>query len=253
MRSALRRPRLPGPASVSGRAPLSRRGPEPTARRGTGVAPGFAPPPQQGRASRARTRAPRRAQLRSTNAFAPPLPLLSPSLSPGGRPQVRAGLAHSAAVDYVYVQTIISVSPEFPPWHGCPRLVFQIPVLNCTCLPDYLWESVGGAEWVENVASFCKRKKTLSPSWRPLPRVTRRETRTTTLRGFHLASDESLGGRGHELSAHADRHPFRAAGGGPGPSYLLSSPSPRKSPRGVFRGRDSNNERAARARRQGLG
>lgn len=102
---------------------------------------------------------------------------LPPSLSPAREdgPSSRLGLVYSAAEDYIYIQTV-SVSPEFPPRHGHRRLVFQIPVLNCTCLADYLWESVGGAEWVENVASLCIRKKTLSPRWRPLPRVTQRET-----------------------------------------------------------------------------
>lgn len=102
---------------------------------------------------------------------------LSPSLSPAREdgPSSRLGLVYSAAEDYIYKQTV-SVSPECPLRHGHRRLVFQIPVLNCTCLADYLWESVGGAEWVENVASLCTRKKTLSPRWIPLPRVTRRET-----------------------------------------------------------------------------
>lgn len=84
---------------------------------------------------------------------------------------------------------------------------------------------------MENVASPCKRKKTLSPSRRPLPRVTQRETRTRTAFGFDFASDEPGGGRGHlNLAPTVTAIP-------PGWRRLEvpASPSPRKSPRGVFR------------------
>lgn len=140
-------------------------------------------------------------------------------------------LLYSAAAGRIHTQTA-SLLPESPLGREPRALVFQIPAFRCTCLSRYLWGSVGGAEWVENVASLCKRKKTLPPSRRPRPRVTRRETRTGTACGFDLASDEPVGGRGNGLGAHADRHPSRGAGGGP--RYLLHPPSPLESPRGVF-------------------
>lgn len=92
-----------------------------------------------------------------------------------------------------------------------------------------------------------------NPSWRRPPRVTRRETRTRTACGCDLASDGPVGGRGNEPSARADRHPSQVAAAGGGARYLLHLPSPCRSPRGVFRGQDSRDERAARGRRQGPG
>lgn len=58
----------------------------------------------------------------------------------------RLGLVYSAAGDYIYLQS--SHSPDFPLGRRHRRAVFQITVFNCTCLSDYLWESVGGAERV---------------------------------------------------------------------------------------------------------
>lgn len=85
---------------------------------------------------------------------------------------------------------------------------------------------------MEDVASLCERKKTLSPSWRPLPRVTRRETGAGTACGFALAPDEPVGGTGRERGVRTDRHPCRAPGGGP--RDLLHPP--RGSPHAVSSG-----------------
>lgn len=140
--------------------------------------------------------------MRRVFAFAPPLPLLPPPSRPERRTDLvpGCGLVYSAAEDYINIQTV-SLSPDFTTRHRHRRVVFQITAFNCTCLSDYLWESVGGAERVENVASLCKRKKTLSPSRRPLPRVTRRKTRTRTAFGFDFAPNGPVGGRGHVNSA----------------------------------------------------
>jgi hypothetical protein len=167
------------------------------------------------------------AQLRRAFAFAPPLPPL-PSLSPReeAAPVPGSGLLYSAAQGHVFICT--SPSPPFPPKPRHRRLVCQITVFNCTCLSDYLWESGGGAEGAENVASLCKRRKTLSPSKRPQPRV----TRTSAGPDSDFAPHDSVGERGRSNSAlPAGRHPL----GWCGASYLLDPPSPRKSPRGVFR------------------
>lgn len=120
-------------------------------------------------------------------AFAPPPPSSPPSPRRGTGRVPGSRLVHSAAEDCIYIQTV-SLSPDCPVRRRHGRVVFQIIVFTCTCLSDYFWESVGGAQRVENVASLCKRKKTLSPSGRPLPRVTRRDTRTRTALGFDFAS-----------------------------------------------------------------
>lgn len=163
----------------AGRAPLSPLVPGTAARLGTEqrqapLLPGPREPRQNFCSQPSPSPAAKRARV-GASSFPPPSrpPSLSPAREDG--PSSRLGLVYSAAEDYIYMQTA-SVSPEFPLRRGYRRLVFQIPVLHCTCLAGYLWESVGGAQRVESVASLCIRKKTLSPRWRPLPRVTRRET-----------------------------------------------------------------------------
>lgn len=218
-------PRAPGPAP----APLSAR-----RRRARGGAERRAAPLcPQGRASRARTCARRRgaAQLRA----APRLRLLfpwslPPSLAREDGPRSRLRLAYSAAEDGIYIRAQARPSFRFGTGTGgsfSKSLLLIAPALQITS--GDLWEEPTG---VEDVASLCKRKKTLSPSWRPLPRVTRREAGARTACGFDLASVEPVGGRGHELGVRTGRHPSWAPGGGP--RYLLHPP--RGSPHAVSSG-----------------
>lgn len=80
---------------------------------------------------------------------------------------------------------------------------------------------------MENAASLCKRKKTLSHSRRPLPRV------NSTSTGFDsdFAPDGSVGERGLRTLHSLDRQSSGVVARVP-----RSTPSPRKSPRGVFTG-----------------
>lgn len=98
-----------------------------------------------------------------------------------------------------------------------------------------------------NVASLCKRKETLPPSWRRLPRVTRRETRPGTACGFDLASDGPVGGRGTELGAHAARSSPLGARAAAGVPAAARGPA-RGSPRGAVGGEDGG---GGRARKEG--
>lgn len=128
------------------------------------------PPPELRRAAERRAQLPGRSRLR---LLLPPLRPISPRRGTGRVPG--SGLVRSAAQDYIYTHTV-PLSPDCPLRRRHGRVVFQSTVFPCTCLSDHLWEPVGGADRVDDVASLCKRKKTLSPRGRPLPRVTRRET-----------------------------------------------------------------------------
>lgn len=170
-------PRSP---SLPGRAAPRRRLPVPGTRRGGGTqrarppagrAAPAEPPPELRRAAERGAQLPGRSRLRLL--LPPPRPI-SPRRGTGRVPGSR--LVHSAAQDYIYTHTV-PLSPDCPLRRRHGRVVFQSTVFPCTCLSDHLWEPVGGADRVDNIASLCKRKKTLSPRGRPLPRVTRRETK----------------------------------------------------------------------------
>lgn len=148
----------------------------------------------QARASRSRTCARGRAtaQLRRGLAFAPP-PARPPPLPPGRTAPVPGSGWLTLRPRIVFICQLPPSRQSFHFGTGEGGWFSQSPFLTAPASPDHLWESGGGAEWVGNVASLRKRRKTLSPSWRRLPRVTRREreTRTRTASGFltrHLAS-----------------------------------------------------------------
>lgn len=87
------------------------------------------------------------AQLRRAFAFAPPLPPLpSLSLKRGGPPGPRLPAALLCGPGLCISILSVSLWPPIPPRHRHWKAVFQIAVVNCTCLANYLWESVGGAE-----------------------------------------------------------------------------------------------------------
>lgn len=163
------------------------------------VVPGTAarrrpPLSSQARASRSRTCARGRAtaQLRRGLAFAPP-PARPPPLPPGRTAPVPGSGWLTLRPRIVFICQLPPSRQSFHFGTGEGGWFSQSPFLTAPASPDHLWESGGGAEWVGNVASLRKRRKTLSPSWRRLPRVTRREreTRTRTASGFltrHLAS-----------------------------------------------------------------
>lgn len=174
------------------------------------------------------------AQLRGAFAFAPPLPLL-PSLSRGeDRPGSRLpGALFCGRGSCSQIRTV----SRSPPRLRHQSAVFQIVVFNCTCLGDYLREAVGGAERVENAALLCKRKKTLSPSRRPLPRV----TSTSAGFGTDFAPDGSVGESGRRTPRSRDSQHLGGV-----PRVPCSTPSPRKPHAVPSRGKDSHKERVAR-------
>lgn len=171
-----------------GRAAPRCRLPVPGTRRGGGTqrarpragrAPRAEPPPGLGRAAE------REPNCLGVRVCASPSRLPSLALRGDGPSSgLRAG-AFCGRGSYLHTNCLALAGRSA--WARARSVVSQITVLPCTCLADYLWESVGGAERVENAASLRQRKKTLSPGGGPLPRVSRRDTRASTASGFNFA------------------------------------------------------------------
>lgn len=124
-------------------------------------------------------------------------PLCPPSRQRGGPlgPRLPAALLCGPGLCISLLRA--SFWPPFPSRHSHWKTVFQIAAVNCTCLADYLWESVGGAER-ENVAWLC-RSKTLSHNTRLLPRVTKSSAGRDSAPDD--SGDDSVGERGRSNPA----------------------------------------------------
>lgn len=165
-RAACHRPALPEPAFVPGPAPTVPQVPGDAAQRPPGA--GALPYSPLGAGARPSARRTQPAATRQPNCDeSSPLHLLFP-LCPPSRPKRRPS-GSQAPCRFILRPRVMHFSTKClgPPLlsrHRHEKAVFQIAVVNCTCLADYLWESVGGAERWKMLLRFAEGGKLYHPA-----------------------------------------------------------------------------------------